>query len=135
VEIRKLLYSHPLVDADPARVRFVALNTYSLDIEIFAYVNTADFNEFLAVQEDILLRIMALVEESGAAFALPRQTTYFARETGLDSERVTAAEKKVHEWRQRGELALPHFSSAQIEELKGRLEYPGGRSIRNLDGK
>lgn len=35
------------------RLRFVGLGAYSLDLEIFAYVNTQDYREFLAVREDI----------------------------------------------------------------------------------
>ena len=69
VEIRRMLYAHPQVDPRPARIRFVNFGAYSLDLEIFAYVLTADYDEFLAIQEDIYLRIMDIVEQSGTGFA------------------------------------------------------------------
>jgi MscS family membrane protein len=36
-ELRKLLFGHPMVTESPARVRFVDLGAYSIDVEIFAY--------------------------------------------------------------------------------------------------
>jgi MscS family membrane protein len=46
VEVRKMLYAHPKVDPDSARIRFVGFGVYSLDLEIFAYANTQDYGEF-----------------------------------------------------------------------------------------
>ena len=36
VELRRFLLSHPRVNPDPARVRFVGFGAYSLDLEVFA---------------------------------------------------------------------------------------------------
>ena len=69
VKLSELLLSHPRVHPDPVRARFIGFGASSLDIEVFAYVMTRDWAEFLDVQEDILMQIMALVEQSGAAFA------------------------------------------------------------------
>ena len=71
VEVRKLLYAHERVTADPARIRFVGFGAYSLDLELFAYVNTSDWGEFLGIREDIYLRIMDIIEASGTGFAFP----------------------------------------------------------------
>src|SRR3989304_5107360 len=90
-----MLYAHPKVHPDPARIRFVGFGAYSLDLEIFAYVRATDYGEFLAVQEDVYLRIMDIVAASGTGFAFPSQTTYFARDTGLDPARQRAAEAEV----------------------------------------
>jgi small-conductance mechanosensitive channel len=51
-KLRALLRDHPRVLADPARIRFVGFGDYSLDLEIFAYIDTSDINDFLACQED-----------------------------------------------------------------------------------
>ncbi len=75
-DFKELLDSHPKVHPEPARVRLVRLGAYSLDVEIFAYVITRDFNEFLAVQEELLLKIMDLVAAAGSDFAFPSQTIY-----------------------------------------------------------
>jgi MscS family membrane protein len=124
VEIRKLLYAHPRVDPDPARVRFVGFGQYSLDLEIFAYVTTPDFGEFLAIRQDIYLRIMDVVAASGTGFAFPSQTTYLGRDTGLDPARSRKAEADVQTWRERGELYLPEFPPETIASLRASLPYP-----------
>ncbi|HEX6204062.1 MAG TPA: mechanosensitive ion channel family protein, partial [Thermoanaerobaculia bacterium] len=124
VELRRVLYSHPRVLEDPSRVRFVGFGASSLDLEVFAYVETTDFNEFLAVQEDLMLRFIDVVAASGTGFAFPSQTLYLGRDQGLDEERSRAAEARVAEWRRTGTLQLPHFSRREIDELHGRLDYP-----------
>jgi MscS family membrane protein len=124
VEIRKLLYAHPMISNDPARIRFIGFGAYSLDLEIFAYVTTSDWAEFLGVREDVFLRIMDLVEASGTGFAFPSQTLYLGKDDGLDAERARAAEAEVREWREHGELSLPDFSDEQIAGLGGKHPWP-----------
>jgi MscS family membrane protein len=75
-ELRKLLTNHPRVLEEPMRVRFVGYGAYSLDLEIFAYLVCSDQDTFLAIQEQILLRIADIVKACGADFAFPSQTTY-----------------------------------------------------------
>jgi len=79
LRLRELLLEHPKVSPEPARVRFIGYGESSLDVEIFAYVMTRDFNEFLAIQEDLNLRIKDLVEDAGSAFAFPSRTLYVAQ--------------------------------------------------------
>jgi MscS family membrane protein len=124
VEIRTMLYAHPRVHPDPARIRFVGFGDYSLDLEIFAYVLTADYSEFLAIREDIYLRIMDIVAASGTGFAFPSQTTYLARDSGLDQARARAAEAEVRAWRERGDLCLPEFPPERVAQVRGTLDYP-----------
>ena len=49
-------------------------------MEIFCYVLTHDDKEFLAIREDILLRIMDIVDAAGSGFAFPSQTVYLGRD-------------------------------------------------------
>src|SRR5690606_31289040 len=58
VEVRSLLYGHPKVSPDPARIRFLEYGSSSLNLEIFSYIDTLSFDEYLEVKEDLLLRIM-----------------------------------------------------------------------------
>ncbi|MCL4854828.1 MAG: mechanosensitive ion channel family protein [Bryobacteraceae bacterium] len=86
-QVRSMLQEHEKVERGSARIRFVSFSNDSLELEIFAYILTADFNEFLAIQEDILLRIMDIVRDAGASFAIPSQTLYLGRDKGLDGEK------------------------------------------------
>ena len=109
---------------DPARVRFVGFGGYSLDLEIFAYLRCQDENTFLAIQEEILLRIADLVKEAGSGFAVPSQTAYLGRDSGLDAERRGEAEAHVESWRARGKLPFPEFEEEQRERAEDILDYP-----------
>jgi MscS family membrane protein len=123
VRLRELLYAHPRVDPDPARVRFVGFGAYTLDVEIFAYVRTADINEFLGVREDLYLRIMDVVAASGTGFAFPSQTHYTSTE-GVDAARARHAEAEVEQWRAEGTLPLPEFPAERVTGLRDTLDYP-----------
>ena len=122
-EIRRLLYEHPMVETQSARARFVRFGSSSLDLEIFAYVLTNDFTRFLEIQEDLLLRIMDVVEAGGTGMAFSSSTTYLARDVGLDREKAQAATATVKRWRDAGDLPFPNFRPERIADSEGRLEY------------
>jgi MscS family membrane protein len=124
VEIRKMFYAHPKVLDDPARIRFEGFGSFSLDLEVFAYIDVTDWGEFLEIAEDLNLRIMDIVQEAGSAFALPSQTLYSEQGQRPDNQLAGAAEQKVHEWRKGHQLFLPKFPAEKIAELKGSLPYP-----------
>lgn len=135
VELRRSLYAHPKVLADPARVRFVGFGAYSLDVEVFAYVETTDFNEFLAVREDVFLRFLDIVAESGTGFAFPSQTTYLERSEKPSGERLAAAEAQVRAWREANDLQLPDFTAERLAEIDDSLDWPpAGSAVRPAEG-
>ena len=123
-ELRKLLLGHPLVTPEPARARFVGYGAFSKDIEIFAYLRTSDHGEFLAIQEDILLRMEDIINGSGSGFAFPSQTLYLSRDGGLDQDRAHAAEKAVEDWREHSRLPFPEFDPGLRWEMEDVLDYP-----------
>jgi len=91
-EIKKLLASHPKVLSDPARVRFTSFGAYSLDLDIFAYIDETRYNEYLEIAEDLNLQIMDVVTKAGSSFAFPSQTTYLESGEGLHKDSAKAAE-------------------------------------------
>jgi MscS family membrane protein len=54
-------------------VRFLRFGSSSLEVEVFAYISASDFNEFLEIQERLLLRIMNCIESTGVQMAFPFQ--------------------------------------------------------------
>lgn len=130
MELRAILYAHPKVDPNPARVRFTELGAHSLNLEVFAYVHAIDFNEYLEIQEDLLLRMMDVVEASGSGFAFPSQTLYLAMDEGLSEEKSKMSKDKVREWRENGEMQIPNFNYNRIQELRNTIEYPSNGSVK-----
>jgi MscS family membrane protein len=70
-QIRRVLEAHPRVEVASARARFIKVSGASLDLEIFAYVLEREHPAFLAIQEDLLLAIMDIIDRSGASLAVP----------------------------------------------------------------
>jgi MscS family membrane protein len=73
--IQEILKQNRSVETGPLPVRFVGVGAYSLDIEIFAYVLTGDYDQFLQIQQDLLLKILDAVAAAGTALALPTQAS------------------------------------------------------------
>jgi len=81
--LREMLKAHPKVEHSSARVRLIGLAAYSLDVEIFAYVVAHNHDEFLEIQESLLLNCMDIVDANGTGFAFPSQTLYLGRDGGV----------------------------------------------------
>ena len=123
-EIRKMLYEHSKVESPSARIRLIGFGNSSLDLEVFAYVLETKYEPFLHIQEDLLLRIMDIIEASGSGFAFPSQTTYHAGDVGLDAAKSQKAIETVRQWREQGELPFPDFSPETVSEMDSKIEYP-----------
>jgi MscS family membrane protein len=71
--VANILQAHPLVDASGLPLRFTSITKDSFTLEIFAYVLTSDFNEYLKIQTELLLRILETAHELRVGFAVPFQ--------------------------------------------------------------
>lgn len=71
--LKEILKNHPKAETGAVPVRFVGVGAYSLDIEVFAYLATSDYDEFLALQQNLLLEMLQAVERAGTALAVPVQ--------------------------------------------------------------
>jgi MscS family membrane protein len=123
-EIRRMLHGHPKVESPSARVRFIGFGNSSLNLEVFAYVYEAEYTAFLPIQEELLLKIMDIVRESGSGLAFPSRTTYLAQDAGLDAGKTQEAILKVRQWREQGEWAVSGFSTETHGQTNHQLEYP-----------
>jgi MscS family membrane protein len=77
-DIRKLLGEHRSVEPGSVRVRFFRLGSFSLDVDISAYLYARDWNHFLEIQEELLFGVMDAVARAGTEIAFPSQTMYVA---------------------------------------------------------
>jgi MscS family membrane protein len=91
-EIRALLQRHPKVETSTLRVRILRFAEYALEVELFLYILERDYNQFLEIQEGLLLQVMDILENTGAAIALPSQTTLVTKDTWIDPEKSRAAQ-------------------------------------------
>jgi MscS family membrane protein len=123
-QIRRLFYEHEKVETSSARARLIAFGDSAITVEIFCYLLTVDSNEALAIQEDLLLRIMNLVQEAGTGFAFPSQTLYLGRDSGVDKEKTAAIHGDVQKWREAGKMPFPDYAPEDIAKFRDSLPYP-----------
>jgi len=76
-----ILSNHPLVQPDTVPVRFTKITDYALEMEIFAYVATVDFNEYLKVQTDVLLQLLEASQRHGVGLAVPLNESFSVNQT------------------------------------------------------
>ncbi len=76
--LRRVLLAHPQIWTENVIVRFIGFGASSLDIEVMAWFVTTDWNEFLAIREQVLLEFMGVVEQAKTGFAFPTRTIHIA---------------------------------------------------------
>ncbi len=130
--LREMLLAHPKLLHEPLRVRFAGFGAYSLDFDIFAYIHTRDWDDFLATREEILLRVADIVEEVGTSFAFPSQTHYLARDS-LDGAAAAGAGAP----REASLEAAPPFpdrADARRQHGQPALDAPPAATANGPDG-
>jgi MscS family membrane protein len=80
--VRDILARHVKVETGRIPVRFIGVGPSSLDVEVMAYIKTSDYDEFLSIQQELLLQMLQAIEHAGTALAVPLQESF-------NSHRVT----------------------------------------------
>ncbi|HYL19742.1 MAG TPA: mechanosensitive ion channel family protein, partial [Burkholderiales bacterium] len=95
-EIRETMCGHAQLESETIRTRLIRFGDAALELEAFAYVSTQEGEVFLEIQEELLLRIMDIIEASGTAVAPPSQGAPVAQGLCLDArtQDATAQETK-----------------------------------------
>ena len=80
-KIKEMLKKHPDIDAEKTLiVNFNCFAPSSLDFFIYTFTKTTDWIEFHDVKQDVLLKIIKIVEENGAEFAFPTSTMHITNQ-------------------------------------------------------
>ncbi len=79
-KIREILRHDKKISQDFFLVNFHEFGPYSLDIFIYCFTITTSWSEYLQARQELLLEIMAEVQNSGLEFAFPTQTVHLANE-------------------------------------------------------
>ena len=101
-QLRQVLGHHTKVEEASARVRLLRLGENAIEVELYAYIAVREYRQFLAVQEELILQAMDVLESSGAAVALPTQTTMVTRDAWVDPLKAAAAQKAMEKARDPG---------------------------------
>jgi MscS family membrane protein len=123
-EIRKLMLGHPRLLQETVSVRFEYIQDGNAMLRIDAGVNTTDFQQYLAVAEDLNLRIVDIVQDAGASFTGPGQLVQLQESEPTTAEQQAYYEKMLNELREQERLPFPDYSDAERRALKDTVEYP-----------
>ena len=74
--IRDMLENHPQVCTDGILVRFDKFNSSSLDILVYFFTDTPEFDEYFKIKEDVNFKIMDILQEQGVSMAFPSTSLY-----------------------------------------------------------
>ena len=69
--VQEILKQTSSVEVGDIPVRFIGIGAYSLDMEVFAYIMTSDFDAFLRIQQELLFEMLQAVERAGVELAVP----------------------------------------------------------------
>ncbi len=93
--LKEIIESQQGVDFD--RAHFKSFGDSSLDFEIVYYVNSAEFNTYMDLQQEFNLQIYEKFGERGISIAFPTRTLYVRNENGMKFHINGAATEKEEE--------------------------------------
>ena len=74
-EIEEFVNDHPACSNDTL-VTFDSFGDSALNFQVLYFIEVVDYNDYMRIRQEINYRIMQIVMENGAGFALPSQTVY-----------------------------------------------------------
>lgn len=74
--LRDILTGQSRIEAGKIPVRFIGIGPYSLDVEVDAFVTTADNDEFIPIRQELLIEMLKAIEHAGTALAVPIQESF-----------------------------------------------------------
>ena len=76
-EIKFMLHNHEGISSkDTLLVNFESFGDSALNIFIYTFTDTANWEKYLEIREDVHFKIMQIIEENNASFAFPSQSIY-----------------------------------------------------------
>jgi MscS family membrane protein len=80
-DVNNLLESNPDIDqTQKAKVYFKSFSASSCDFFIYAFTKTKDWEEFLRIKQDVLLKVADIIEQHNAEIAYPTTTVFINKD-------------------------------------------------------
>jgi MscS family membrane protein len=86
--VQTMLNEHAAIESGSSRFRVANLAAGTFEFELFAYANTSDWAQLTAIRQDILFKIVGIVEAAGTRLAPPTRLTYHHADPGIDAEKA-----------------------------------------------
>ncbi len=89
--LERILREHPKIWPDAIVVRFASFGDSSLNIDVMAWFQTSDWNEFQLIRQNLFLQFMEVVEKAGSSFAFPTRTVHVVNDQPVGKGRSDAS--------------------------------------------
>lgn len=88
-DVKAMLQHHPEIDANQTLiVNFNSFAPSSLDFFIYTFTKTTDWVRYHEIKQDVLLKILQIIDSHGASCAFPTSTLHIAELPQIAGERV-----------------------------------------------
>ena len=91
-DAKRMLAGHPGIEHDFFVFNFDTCGDFALKLFLYAFTVSTDYNAYMSVKEDILLKIAAIVHEHGGELAVPTSTVHMPDglrfQTGSEDKRT-----------------------------------------------
>ena len=122
--LRELFLSHDDVLQETVSVRLEKIAAATAVIRIDAGVNTTDYQRYLAVAEDLNLRMIELVHEAGAVFSGPGQVLQLRDFHEASDETIAAIHSQLQDWEGADALPFPDYTPGEKRAMHGSINLP-----------
>jgi MscS family membrane protein len=105
--VQGMLDQHPEIETGTSRIRVADFAGSAFELELWAFVKTADWGAFTVVRQDVILKIAEIVDAAGTRLAAPTQPTYLSRDAGIDTEKANEIVRHVNKLRANDAFQFP----------------------------
>lgn len=123
-ELREMLAAHPRIQQDTVSVRLENIEAANAVLRLDSGIVTQNFQDYLAVAEDLNLRIIEIVHANGAIFSGPGQVLQLREFHQASDELMAEVKGKLDTWRDNQQFPFPDVSDDRKAEIEASLTYP-----------
>jgi MscS family membrane protein len=122
--LREIFLSHADVLQDTVSIRLQKIQAATAIIRIDAGINTTEYQRFLAVSEDLNLRMIECVHEAGAVFSGPGQVLQLRDFYEAPEDTLAEVDAQLSKWREEEKLPFPDYTPAEKAALRASITLP-----------
>jgi MscS family membrane protein len=86
--VQRMLDEHPWVESGTSRIRVADVSSAAFNMELWAYIKIGDWAQFTGIRQDVILKMVEIIEASGTRLAAPTRLTYVASDEDERAEGV-----------------------------------------------
>jgi MscS family membrane protein len=93
--VQSMLDQQPAIETGTSRIRVANFAGAAFELELWAFVKTADWGAFTLVRQDVILKIAEIVEAAGTRLAAPTRLTYLSTDARVSEETTSESVRRI----------------------------------------